>query len=355
MASTLKQTDAVPLAPARILLTGVSSGASFTTWARRLVSFSLFFILALVLVVTSPITVPLALLLDAVRRKRLATLRALGFFGLYLGCETLGLVAAGWLWLCHLRSSRERFVARNLELQRWWTGTLQRGAFRIFSLRTAVTGAEHAAGGPLIALFRHCSVADTLLPMTLIGIPHRIALRWVLKAELLWDPCLDVVGGRLRNCFVSRMPETRDRDVEAVGQLMDGLGPDDGVVIYPEGTRFSAAKRQRALDRLAQSGDAAALAEAQALEHVLVPRLGGVMALLENNRARADVVFCAHTGLEGIATFADLWNGRVIGNTVHVALWRVPFAAIPEGQKARIEWILREWAEVNAFVAKHAR
>lgn len=335
----------------RIVLTGVDAPARLATWGRRAVSIPVFFCAAALLLAGSPVLFSLALSADAVRRQRLATTRALAFFCLYFGCEVAGLFAATGIWLRCLGAPRAIFTAQNLRLQRWWTTTLRRGAFRIFSLETSVTGEEHCDRGPVIALFRHASVADTLLPMMLIGTPHAIALRWVLKVELLWDPCMDVVGSRLRNCFVSRMPETSRRDVHAVGDLMRDLGPRDGVVIYPEGTRFTAAKRRRLLEKLAESGDEDALASAASFEHVLPPRLGGALALLEANTAGADVLFCAHTGLESIATFADLWNGRVIGERVRIAVWRVPFESIPISRAERIDWLLAEWQKVDAFVA----
>jgi 1-acyl-sn-glycerol-3-phosphate acyltransferase len=334
----------VALPPTRIVMTGDGRRAPFATWGRRVISISLFATAGLGLIALLPLLLPLALLIDGVRRRNLATTRALLFFVLFFACETAGVAIAAWLWLRHLKSSRERFAGANFALQCWWTRTLQRGAFRIFSLRPEIEGAELATPGPVVAMFRHCSVADTLLPMMLIAIPHRIVLRWVLKIELLWDPCMDVVGSRMRNIFVSRMPETNTRDTEAVGTLMTGLGPTDGVALYPEGTRFSEAKRLRLIDKLG--------ARAAAFENVLPPRPGGALALLDRNDAKADVIFCAHTGFEGISTLGDLLNGSIIGNTIHIKLWRVPFAQIPSTREGRIAWLHEHWIEVDRFITR---
>jgi hypothetical protein len=115
------------------------------------------------------------------------------------------------------------------------------------------------------------------------------------------------------------------------------------------------AKRHRVIHRLRERGDTLGVALAESFTHVLPPRLGGALALLENNAAGADVLFCAHTGLEHIATFADLWRGTVIGNTVQIEVWRVPFADIPASRDAQIAWLLEQWSRVDRFVEKNRR
>lgn len=334
----------VALPPSQIVLTGAGRPLGFANWARRLVSICVFGAAALALTAGAVVWLPLALLVDAARNERLATTRALAFLSIFFVLEMAGVFRAAWIWLRYRGAAPERFAEENIALQRWWTTKLQRAAFGIFRISTEIEGAEACRPGPLVAMFRHVSVADTLLPMMLIGTPHRIALRWVLKSELLWDPCMDIVGNRLRNCFVSRMPETSAEDVAAVGTLMNDLGETHGVAIYPEGTRFSHAKRQRLIDKL---GDAAA-----AFEHVLPPRLGGALALLENNGAHADVIFCAHTGFEGVTSLGDLWRGALIDTTLRIRLWRVPYAEIPNTREERIEWLLSEWKKVDDFVAR---
>lgn len=51
-----------------------------------------------------------------------------------------------------------------------------------------VEGVNALQPGPLVVLMRHASLADTLLPAVVIA-SHGIRLRYVLKRELLWDPC----------------------------------------------------------------------------------------------------------------------------------------------------------------------
>ena len=121
----------------------------------------------------------------------------------------------------------------------------------LFRLRLEVTGDDAVAPGPVIVLIRHASIVDNLLPANLITRPHRIRLRYVLKRELLADPCLDVAGRRLPNYFVRR-GTGEAQEVERVRALAHGLGADEGVLIYPEGTRFTPERRARAIARIGE-------------------------------------------------------------------------------------------------------
>jgi hypothetical protein len=86
---------------------------------------------------------------------------------------------------------------------------------------------------------------------------------------------------------------------------------------------------------------------------VLPPRLGGVLALLENPPA-ADVVFGAHTGLEGLRTLGDLWSGALVGRVIELELWRVPAASIPPERAQRIDWLYDQWQRVDEWIEARA-
>lgn len=68
-----------------------------------------------------------------------------------------------------------------------------------------------------------------------------------MKQELLWDPCLDIVGNRLPNYFVDRAAKDTARELAHIASLARELAPGQRVVMYPEGTRFSETKRGLAL------------------------------------------------------------------------------------------------------------
>ena len=311
-------------------------------------------LLAAVGMLLAPLWIPALGLLDLLRpRRRGAALRAGAMLAVYLQCEAIGLAACALSWLATPGRSvagRERFLRRNRALQGWWATTLFSAAQRIWGLELRVEGADEPSRGPLLLFPRHASVADTLLPAVLVSARHGIRLRYVLKRELLWDPCLDVVGQRLPNVFVRRGSEDSEREIAAVRELGRGLGPDEGVVLYPEGTRFGPAKRARVLERLRATGDAERARRAEGLRHVLPPRRGGPLALLDA-APEADAVFCAHTGLEGAATLADLFRGELVGRDVHVRFWRVPRGEIPGAPDARGSWLDAWWERIDAWIA----
>jgi 1-acyl-sn-glycerol-3-phosphate acyltransferase len=234
-------------------------------------------------------------------------------------------------------------------LQTLWGRALFAAARALFGLRLDVSGDDTAACGPFLLFPRHSSMADTLLPVVLLAHRYGMRFRWVLKRELLWDPCLDVVGQRLPNVFVRRGSDDAAGEIAAVRDLAADLGPRDGVMIYPEGTRFTPSKQARAREIIAQS-DPARAARLEGLRHLLPPRTGGPLALLEA-RPDLDVVFMAHAGLDGAATLGDAWGGALIGRTVHVAFWRVPAAAIPRDPVERLRWLDGEWLRMDAWVA----
>jgi 1-acyl-sn-glycerol-3-phosphate acyltransferase len=171
----------------------------------------------------------------------------------------------------------------------------------------------------------------------------------VLKRELLWDPCLDLVGQRLPNAFVRRGQGGSEREIERVRQLGRDLGPREGVLVYPEGTRYTPRRRQQVIARLAETAEPKLVERARALQHVLPPRLGGVIALLDT-APDADVVIGAHTGFESLRTLADLWSGALVGRSIEVEFWRIPSAAIPRERADRIDWIYEQWARVDAWL-----
>jgi 1-acyl-sn-glycerol-3-phosphate acyltransferase len=281
---------------------------------------------------------------------------------LYLICECAGIAASFLIWVFGggwLGRRRQAYIDANYALQRWWAGTLFRGAQRIFRLALEVERPAGLDAGPLILFLRHASLPDVILPAALFVIPHRLRIRHVMKTELLWDPCLDIVGCRIPNCFVRRGAAEGAQEIEKVRRLAVGLGPRDGVMIYPEGTRFTEQKKERALERLRNKGDARTLARASALRHVLPPRLGGSLALLECAGHDAalpapNVVFCAHVGFESVGKARNFLDGSLIGKTVRVKLWGIPFAEIPREREPQIDWLYDNWLRVDDWVSRHS-
>ncbi len=321
---------------------------------RRLVTIPLYFALFALAVVSLPVALVAAIASDLARGVRFAVTRALLFFTWYLGCECVGLLHAFGLWLWRLAAHPEpaRWLAANVRLKARWAGWLWRGAEIFFGLRAEIEGDREAARGPVLVLMRHASTADTILTSTFLTLRHGTDFRHVIKRELLWDPCLDVAGHRLPNYFVDRDSDDSAAEIRAVARLAEDLGPGDGVLIYPEGTRFTPAKRARILEKLTASGDRELAHRASSLVNVLPPRLGGTLGLLDAAPG-VDVVFCAHVGFDGIQSFNQFLAGGLVNRTVRIAYWRVPAANIPADRDARIDWLFDHWARIDAWIAEH--
>lgn len=318
-------------------------------WARRAVTLPGALLAAAVALAVVPALLPAALLVDLLRRRPLPLARTLLLGLWWLLCEALGVAAALALGLVRPLAARDRWLRWNGRLQLAWCRALLAGLRGLFRASLEVEGLEAVGRGPLLVLARHTSAADTLLPVALLGGRCGLRLRYVLKRGLLWDPCLDLVGQRLPNAFVARGAEGAGADVAAVRALGAGLAADEGVLIYPEGTRFTPAKRAAALERLAASRWAAHAAGAAALRRVLPPRPGGVLALLEAAPS-ADVLLLGHVGLEGTAAFGDLLAGRLVGARLRVRVWRVDRQTIPAGPEERVAWLHEQWARLDAWV-----
>jgi 1-acyl-sn-glycerol-3-phosphate acyltransferase len=325
----------------------VEEGAA-ARWGRRAVSLPAYLLSTIAVVGLLPVLMPLAVLFDLLHRRRFTTIRCVAMLAVYLLCESAGILASGFLWLAR-GIGGERDPSALYELQRRWAGALFGAARALFGLRLEVEGAGEIDGAPLLIFIRHASLADTLLPANLIAAPHGYRLLYVLKRELLWDACLDLVGNRLPNVFVRRASGDSTREIDAIRRLALGLQARQGVLIYPEGTRFTPAKRERALARLAEGRNSERLEQLGQLRHVLPPHLGGPLALLES-AARADVLFVAHTGLEGAATASDVWNGKLVGRTVRVKFHRVARQDVPSARAERIAWLDREWARIDEWI-----
>ncbi len=301
---------------------------------------------AAALTVLAPLWVPLTAAADLVRgRRRLPTTRLLAFGWGWCWLELGGAIAAAALWL----TGRARDQRAHYALQRWWAAHLMNLLRRTTGLTVDVDGVEALAAGRAVVLCRHCSLADSLVSAWVITTLAGKRPRYVLKRELLADPCLDVVGGRLPNHFLDREAADSAAELAALRDLASGLGDDDVAVIFPEGTRAAPAKRTRALERIAER-DAARAERLAPLRHLLPPRPAGTAALLEG-AADADVVVAWHTGFEGLDTFGGIL--RALGRRaprVRFAARRVQRGEVPVGIDELTLWLDGQWLAADRAV-----
>lgn len=311
---------------------------------RRSVSISGVAIAALVLTAFLLPVLAVTVVVDLVRAKPRLPLARVVLFGVcWAWMELAGVTAAGVLWLV----GRRRDVAAHRQLQAWWAARLMAALRVTCGLHVDVDGAEALTPGPVVMLVRHASLADSLLSAWVVlgaGMWPRV----VMKKELLVDPCLDIVGNRLPNCFVDRHATDSAPELAAIAAMGTDLGRHDVAVIFPEGTRVNPAKRARALEKIG-GVDPERSERLSGLRHLLPPRPAGTQALLDAV-PDADVVVGWHVGFEGLDTFGGIiaWLGRPV-TPVRMCLRRVDRDSVPHGE-GFAAWLDGTWLEVDDAV-----
>ena len=308
------------------------------------------------LVVTAlfPALLVLAVIVDVVRavsaRAPFMATRLLTFLWVYLAGETLGLLALFGLWLAAGFGRRRAWMNEwTWRFQQFWAGWMFAGTRRLMGLRVEVEGREALQPGPVIVLVRHASIVDNLLPSVFVARAHRIHLRYVMKRELLGDPCLDVAGKRLPNYFVRR--DTGEAvELENIKALAQNLAPQDGLLLYPEGTRFTPERRERAIEKIAER-DPERAAHVEQIQHLLPPKVGGFLAVLDGAPG-VDVVVMAHAGFDGLRLISDMWAGALVGRVIRVRFTRAARSTIPDDTPGRVAWLDGAWIAADTWVAQ---
>ena len=286
------------------------------------------------------------------RRKPWMGVRIVVLVWWFLAVELRGLagILAVWLgaggpWGRDSVTRRRRTYALQVA---WATGHI--ACFRrLCRVRFEVDGGELVGRGPLVVLTRHASVVDNGLPALVLSRPHGLDLRYVLKSDLEALPTLDVGARWVPTCFVRRGSGDSARQIERVRTLATGLdGERDGVMIYPEGTRFTA--RKLAAQQARAAAESPELAErVGGLRHILPPRPGGPVALLEE-APHAAVLVCGHVGLEDVHGLLDLWSGAVVGRRVQIRVWRHERHELPRDRDELAAWLYERWQALDDWI-----
>lgn len=301
----------------------------------------------IVLLVLLPIWLPIMLVVDLLTAPRRLPRTRLLLFGLcWFWLETGALLRIFFVWATGGADDIERMTGA----QRWWSTNLLRALRITAGMRVEVEGVEALAPGRAIVMARHACLADSLVTAwTIVGKAHK-RVRFVLKRELLSDPCLDIAGNRLQNHFLDRHATDSGPELESLRALAVGLGPDECGAIYPEGTRANPKKRARALEKIGER-DPARAQRLAGLRHLIPPRPAGALAMLEG-APDADVVLAWHIGFDGMDTFPGILAGvppLFVGRTIRFVARRIPRAEVPGGD-AFTEWLDRQWLGLDAEV-----
>ena len=252
-------------------------------WKRRTRTIPLMLGATAAGVLASPLLLVVASVIDIGKRRfRLPTVRVALFLLQYGINDSVEILLSPFYWVAAgfgTRLDRPRSIARHQHLQAWSIRVMARRAERLLGLRFDIDpiSASALTPGPVIVLCRHVNVVDASLP-TLLYQRLGYRTRGVIMSELLADPGFDLIYSRTGSVFIPRdngpeaiaMVHTMGRDVDAK----------TAVVIFPEGRLFRPDRLERTVSRLTL-GDPERAARLSSLRHVLPPRPGGVLALID--------------------------------------------------------------------------
>ncbi len=313
---------------------------------RRFVTIPAVIAAVVILTLTIPIWVPIAVIVDAVSmRWRFPIVRLLAYGLCYACLELIGVTRMAVLWL----TGRSGDEAAHYRLMGWWAGSNMRAIGLIAGFEMQLEGGDEIEGGNAIVMTRHASLADSLLSAWAVCTTCGVNPRYVLKKELLADPCLDVAGGRLPNHFLDRDADDAAAELAAVEELAGTIGPGSAAVIFPEGTRSNPKKRARALEKIGDR-DPERSKRMSALQYLLPPRPGGSAALVRG-APDADVILAWHTGFDGLDTFGGMVRklAKPLPPVRFVAR-RVVRNDVPASADFE-RWLDDEWLRLDAEVA----
>jgi len=322
---------------------------------RRLISMPGLILGAVILTVAIPAWLPLVLVIDACRLKwRFPLARLLSFAVCWAWLETTGVICSALLWV----TGQSKNLPKHYALQRWWADRLLRALKATCGFAVEVENIGALQPGPVLLFARHASLADSLVSAYVVTTLAQMNPRYVLKRELLSDPCLDVVGQRLPNHFLDRHATDSTPELEALEALVKNIDSSTVGIIFPEGTRANQKKRDRALEKIAVI-DPARADRLHEMRHLLPPRPAGAAAMLRGCPS-ADVVFAWHVGFEGLDTFGGIL--RAISSRmqpIRFHLRRVERSLIPNNSlidtNELTKWLDGEWMRMDREVGEALR
>jgi 1-acyl-sn-glycerol-3-phosphate acyltransferase len=321
---------------------------------RRIRGISVVVIALIVVTLLSPVLLIGAVAVDATlwlrRRKPWMAVRLIAMGWWFLIGELYGLLGLLVIWVASGGRDGRRRRDRVYRLKRRWLRSHLAGIRALFGLRFEVDGLELAGPGPVLVMIRHASIIDNALPDAIVGRAHGLGFRFVIKRELQILPTIDIGGRWVPTQFVRRASDDIAAELERMRDLTVNMSSHDGLLIYPEGTRWTPEKLVRAKTIIAERQPQIAPLAAR-LQNVLPPRLGGPVVLLEAARG-ADVVIFGHVGLDGFEYISDIWSGGLVGTTVRLKFWRFPAADVPIDRNELIEWLYDRWQELDDWIGE---
>ncbi len=288
-------------------------------------------------------------------------LRVLFIAGVYLLWDAMALV---WMWIMWVGSGfgwkihEPVFERAHYRL----AGRMLKSLFAAakWTLRLTIDGSHvdldgGAKGRPIIVVSRHAGPADSFIIVEGLINRFRRHPAIVLKDTLQWDPAVDTLLNRVPTRFVTPFRRRRAGSpggTQAIASLAAGLGPEDALLIFPEGANATPKRRTKRIADLRAAGHHELADRAEAMPHVMPPHAGGVLAAMEAC-PEAAVVVVAHTGLEQLSTVHDIWRELPTDKTITFMGWFADQDEIPEGRDEREAWLYSWWERVDKWIDEH--
>ena len=324
-------------------------------WIRRLVLAPLVLLLCLALIALAPAFLLIAAVVDLFAPGNWRTLRMVAFGVFYLIMEVAGLLAMFGLWIRFgfgTQLGTEKAKAAHFRFMALWLGLMYKAVGKLFGLRIHIEERPKPQPGPVLVFCRHAGPGNSLMLIGTMMIAYNRRPRIVMLAKLQWDPLFDTMGNRLPNRFISHDKKDADRYVSAIGELAEGLGDQDAFVLFPEGRDFTQRLRIRAIEYLRDKGFDKHADRATSMLNVLPPRHRGPSAAI-TSAPEADVVFVAHSVLEEIGTFKELWSRIPLTDPIDARYWRLPPNEVPKTEEDLIEWLYAWWERIDEWIDAH--
>lgn len=316
----------------------------------------LVFVATALLIATGPVLLGAALVADLLTlRRRLPRVRLLALIVGACVIESIGMVVCLGMWFATgfgLVGRKRWRWHRHRAVMGWYTNSML--GLIVAVLGTHIDWRERAdlGGGPVVLLARHTSFFDALIPATLLAHRNGLLAHHVVTQGLRYAPCIDIVGHRLPNRFISRDPGEGSAELGPIEHVGSQLDERSAAIIFPEGTFRSPSRFERAVRRIGRR-DPERAARAATLEHVLPPRSNGTYALL-TGAPQADVVICANTGFEPFGSIKQIVDRPYADRPIVIETWRIPRSQIPHDPDEFNDWLFEQYVEIDRWVAQNA-
>ncbi|NNC80018.1 MAG: hypothetical protein HKN94_07690 [Acidimicrobiales bacterium] len=326
-------------------------------WVRRPASITTLIVFSVLLPAFALIAIPVAFVLDLLDGGRpFRRVRTYVLVGGLVAVDLAGLVMVGIVWLISplgFRVHKSRTQARFLWVMTAWTTSLSRVISAVLPIPMHLDELDpDVLGGNAIVIGRHRSLLDAVLPSVIFG-NRGLTPLYTLKEDLRREPNIDLVGHWMGHRFVTRSPKNLEAELEPIRQLAGRVDEHSVAVIFPEGTFFTPARKEKIIRSLEEK-DPRHAEQARALKHLLPPRPAGTLALLEG-APDSDIIVFGHTGFEPYGTIPEILKNIGTGKPAHFHAWRIPRRDVPVERQARIDWLFDIWAELDAWIDSQNR